>query len=140
MTLTVHEANYKSHMEWDNKDNQAYSTIFLRVNPSVAAVTASAATANAIWLALHAAFGQTSPSAIFTKFKSVISQKISMGSPTIDMMMMNEKFQCLTAAQVVIPEIMQAMILLNAMPKEYDGVTQTTLQMMEQNKLTFNYI
>jgi len=55
-------------------------------------------------------------------------------------MEMNENFQHLTAAQVVIPEIVQAMILLNAMPKEYDRVTQTTLQTMEQSKLMFNYI
>jgi len=44
------------------------------------------------------------------------------------------------AAKVVIPEIVQAMILLNAMPKEYDGVAQTMLQTQEQSKLTFNYV
>jgi len=30
------EANYKQRMDWDNKDDQAYGTILLRVNPSVA--------------------------------------------------------------------------------------------------------
>jgi len=55
-------------------------------------------------------------------------------------MVMNKNFQCLTAAQVAIPEIVQAMILLNAMPKEYNGVAQTTLQTQEQSKLMFNYI
>ena len=55
-------------------------------------------------------------------------------------MEMNKNFQCLMAAKVIIPEIMQAMILLNAMPKEYDRVAQTTLQTQEQSKLTFNYI
>jgi len=44
------------------------------------------------------------------------------------------------AARVVIPEIVQAMILLNAMPKEYDRVAQTMLQTQEQLKLMFNYI
>ena len=44
------------------------------------------------------------------------------------------------AAQVIIPEIVQAMILLNAMPKEYNRVAQTTLQRTEQSKLTFIYI
>ena len=55
-------------------------------------------------------------------------------------MVMNENFQCLMAAQVIIPEIMQAMILLNAMPKEYSGVTQITLQTIEQSKSMFNYV
>ena len=137
---TVHEANYKACMDWDNKDNQAYSTILLRVNPSVAAVAASAATAKAIWEALHAAFGTTGPLAIFTEFKSAISKKISMANPALNIMEMNENFQHLTAATIVIPEVVQAMILLNAIPKEYDGVTQTTLQTTEQSKLTFNYI
>jgi len=43
-------------------------------------------------------------------------------------------------AKVVIPEIVQVMILLNTMPKEYDRVTQTMLQTQEQSKLTFNYV
>ena len=127
-------------MEWDNKDDQAYGSILLQVNPSVAVVASGSATTNAIWLALQTAFGQTGPSAIFTKFKGAISKKISMGNPALDIMEMNEKFQHLTAAQVIISEVMQAMILLNAIPKEYDGVTQTTLQTMEASKLTFNYI
>jgi len=43
-------------------------------------------------------------------------------------MQMNKNFQCLMAATIVIPEVTQAMILLNAIPKEYDRVAQTTLQ------------
>jgi len=140
VTLTVWEANYKSHMEWDNKDDQAYGMILLRVNPSVATVTSSTTTANVVWLALHTAFSQTSPSAIFTEFKSAISQKISAASPAINIMAMNENFQHLMAAKLIIPEIVQVMILLNAMPKEYDRVAQTTLQTTEQSKLTFVYI
>jgi len=127
-------------MEWDNKDDQAYGSILLWVNPSVAAVATSATTANAAWLALYATFSQKGPLAIFTEFKSAISQKISMANPAIDIMVMNENFQCLMAARVVIPEIVQAMILLNAIPKQYDGVTQTMLQTQEQSKLMFNYI
>ena len=73
-------------MEWDNKDDQAYGSILLQVNPSVAALATSAATANAIWAALLAAFSQTGPLAIFTKFKSMISQKISAANPMIDIM------------------------------------------------------
>jgi len=55
-------------------------------------------------------------------------------------MEMYESFQHFTAATIIIPEVVQAMILLNAMPKEYDGVTQTTLQTTEQSKLMFNYV
>ena len=128
-SVAICKANYKSQMEWDNKDDQAYGMILLRVNPPVATVANSTATANAVWLALHAAFSQTGPLAIFTEFKGAIYQKISMASPTLDIMVVNKNSQHLTAAQVIIPEIMQAMILLNVMPKE-----------MEQSKLTFNYI
>jgi len=106
----------------------------------VAAVANSALTAKAVWEVLHAAFGTTSPLAIFTKFKSVISKKISMANPALDIMEMNENFQCLMAATIIIPEVVQAMILLNVIPKEYNRVAQTTLQTMEQSKLMFNYI
>ena len=40
------------------------------------------------------------------------------------------------AATIIILEVMQAMILLNAMPKEYDGVAQTTLQTTELSAQT----
>jgi len=53
---------------------------------------------------------------------------------------MYESFQHLMATTIVIPEVVQAMILLNAMPKEYDRVAQTTLQTTEQSKLMFNYV
>jgi len=80
------------HMEWDNKDNQAYVSILLQVNLSVAVLAASSATANTAWIALRAAFGQTGPLANFTEFKSMISQKISTANPTLDIMVMNENF------------------------------------------------
>jgi len=82
----------------------------------VAVLAASSTTANIAWLALRAAFGQTSLLAIFTEFKSAISLKISMANPTLDIMVMNKNFQHLTAAPVPISEIVQATIL-NAMPK-----------------------
>jgi len=127
-------------MDWDNKDNQAYGTILLHINPSVAVLANSALTAKAIWEALHAAFSTTGPLAIFTNFKNAISKKISMASPALDIMEMNKSFQHLMAATIIIPEVTQAMILLNTMPKKYNGVAQTTLQTTEQSKLTFNYI
>jgi len=105
----------------------------------VAVVANSSLTAKAVWEALHAAFGTTGPSAIFANFKNAIS-KISVANPAIDIMEMYKSFQCLMAATIVIPEVVQAMILLNTMPKEYNGVTQTTLQTTEQSKLTFNYV
>ena len=134
------EANYKQRMDWDNKDDQAYGTILLRVNPLVAVVANSSLTAKAIWEALHAAFGTTGPLAIFANFKNAISKKISVANPTPNIMEMNENFQWLMATTVVIPEVIQAMIFLNAMPKEYDGVAQTMLQTTEQSKLMFNYV
>jgi len=106
----------------------------------VAVVANSSLTAKAVWEALHAAFSTTGPSAIFADFKNAISKKISAANPAIDIMEMYKSFQRLTAATIVIPEVVQAMILLNTMPKEYNRVAQTTLQTTEQSKLTFNYV
>jgi len=99
-------------MDWDNKDDQAYGMILLWVNPSVAAIANSALTAKAVWEALYAAFGTTGPLAIFADFKNAISKKISTANPALDIMEMNESFQHLMAATIIIPEVMQAMILL----------------------------
>jgi len=44
-TAAAHEVNYKQCMDWDNKEDHAYSTILLWVNPSVAVVANSCLTA-----------------------------------------------------------------------------------------------
>jgi len=90
--IAIKQANWKARMEWDNKDDQAYRAILLYVNLSVAVLAASSTTVMAAWVALRAAFRQTSPLAIFTEFKNVISQKISMANPTLNIMAMNENF------------------------------------------------
>jgi len=41
-TSSAHKANYKQCMDWDNKDDKAYGTILLHVNPSVAVLANSA--------------------------------------------------------------------------------------------------
>jgi len=86
------EANYKQHMDWDNKNDQAYGTILLRVNPSIAVVANSCLTAKSVWEVLHAAFGTTGPLAIFADFKNAISKNISAANPAINIMEMNESF------------------------------------------------
>jgi len=75
-SAAAREANYKQHMDWDNKDDQAYGTILLRVNPSIAVIATSSLTAKEVWEALHTAFGTMGPSAIFADFKNAISKKI----------------------------------------------------------------
>ena len=77
------KANYKQCMDWDNKDDQAYGTILLRVNPSVAVLANSALTAKAIWEVLHAAFSTSGPSAIFADFKNAISRRSPWLTPLL---------------------------------------------------------
>jgi len=104
-TVAACEANYKQCMDWNNKDDQAYGMILLRVNPSVAAIANSTLTAKAVWEALHAAFSTTGPSAIFADFKNAISKKISTANPALDIMEMNENFQHLMATTITISEV-----------------------------------
>jgi len=46
-STAINQANVKAQMEWDNKDDQAYRSILLQVNPSVAILAATSATAMA---------------------------------------------------------------------------------------------
>jgi len=46
-------------------------------------------------------------------------------------------FSHLNTASIIIPAIIQAMILLNAMPKEFDSIGATMLQMKTTAEITF---
>ena len=39
-STTTKQANYRAYIEWDNKDDQAYGSILLQVNPSVVVLAA----------------------------------------------------------------------------------------------------
>jgi len=70
-------------MDWDNKDDQAYGTILLRVNPSVAVLANSSLTAKAIWGGATCCLGTTGPLGYLANFKNAISKKISPANPTL---------------------------------------------------------
>jgi hypothetical protein len=53
---------------------------------------------------------------------------------------MADKFQHLTVQNITIPELVQAMVLLAAIPCDYDILSSTILSMTETSQLTFKLV
>jgi len=74
---------------------------------------------------------------ISADFQKAISHCVWANNLAPDMLEIARVFSHLNMASIVIPTIIQAMILLNAMPKEFDSIRATMLQKKTTAKITF---
>jgi hypothetical protein len=94
-----------------------------------------------IWENLSAAFATPGPAAIFNDFAKVVNLRLqSNRHPAADMNTMWDLFERLRAQQVVIPDILRTLILLNAIPSSLQSVVSVTLQTKATDQLTFDDI
>jgi len=78
--------------------------------------------AHTIWTELHRVFGVQGPLQIFADFQKAISYHVWANNLAPNMLEIARAFGHCNMASIIIPTIIQAMILLNAMPKEFDSV------------------
>jgi len=85
-------------------------------------------------------FGVQGPLQLYADFKQATSHCVCLNDPAPDLLEIAHAFSCLTAASVIIPPIIQAMILLNALPHKYENIGQMLLQTETITNLTFKII
>jgi hypothetical protein len=96
--------------------------------------------AKQVWELLATNYGVDGPSQAFIDFRTAITIKILANNPSLSISQMADKFQCLTAQNIAIPEFVQAMVLLAAMLRNYDSLSSTVLLMTETSQLTFKLV
>jgi len=125
---------------WDNRNNKAEGYILLRLSPQcLQAVTSKTTTFN-IWTELQIVFGVQGPLQFHANFKQATSHHVHLNDPAPDLLEITRAFGHLTVASVIIPPIVQAMILLNALPCKYENIGQMLLQMETITTLTFKIV
>jgi hypothetical protein len=86
-------------------------------------------------------FATPGPAAIFNDFSKVVNLRLQSNQhPAANMNTMWDLFEQLRAQQVVIPDILRVLILLNAIPSSLQSVISVTLQTKVTNQLTFDDI
>jgi hypothetical protein len=129
-----------SIMAWENKNDQAFGSIILRLAPSLRQRANAKSTAKQVWELLATNYGVDGPSQAFIDFRTAITIKILANNPSPSISQMANKFQHLTAQNIAIPELVQAMVLLAAMPRDFDSLSSTVLSMTETAQLTFKLV
>jgi len=125
---------------WDNRNDQAEGYILLRLSPQCLQAVASKKTAFEIWTELSTVFGVQGPSQIYADFKQATSHHVRLNDPAPDLLEIARAFGHLMTASIVIPPIVQAMILLDALPCEYESIAQMLLQSEDLMTLTFKVV
>jgi hypothetical protein len=125
---------------WENKNDQAFGSIVLRLAPLLRQRANAKTTAKQVWELLATDYGVDGPSQAFINFRMAITIKIPANNPSPSISQMADKFQRLTAQNIAIPELVQAMVLLAAMPCNYDSLASTVLSTTETSQLTFKLV
>jgi len=112
---------------WDLADMQANGCLTLKLAHSMRTGTAGA-TSHITWTALQTAFARTGVSAVYQDFKAAMRCKVSTHNPARDITKLFTHLERLRANTVVIPDYVQGMMLLNAIPEEWDHVAAYYVQ------------
>src|SRR5882672_4168953 len=93
------------------------------------------------WQVLANLYGDSSYSATYSDFKQVLGIKLSGNNPIPEIKQMATLFGRLTGNKFELPDPVEAMILLAAIPSKWDNVAQLYLQRTDlQTSLTFDKV
>ena len=71
-------------------------------------------------------WSQTGISAIYQDYKATIQIRVGMSNPAKDITRLQTHFECLSANNAPVSAYKQGMILLSAIPDEWDHIAVTT--------------
>jgi hypothetical protein len=117
-----------------------FGSIVLHLAPSLRQCANAKKMAKEVWELLATDYGVDGPSQAFIDFRTAITIKIPANNPSPQILQMADKFQRLMAQNIVIPELVQAMVLLAVMPRDYDSLSSTVLSTTETSMLTFKLV
>jgi hypothetical protein len=129
LTLVVlpTQANLDAIAAWDKADEQAQGILGLRLSTNLR--THLGVTAHTLWQALDNAFGHPGISSIYADLQAALHVKILGGqNPQVEMQWLLTLFERLYANGMAISNPIQGMMLLNALPPKWDGVSMVYLQ------------
>ena len=107
--------------EWTKHDQQAMGSLILHVAPSIQQDVSHFAQSHEIWEHLDNTYGTATPTSVYKDFKEALNIRINANQhpgPQVDKMV--ACFQRLTSNSIIIPDQIQAMMLLAALPQKWE--------------------
>lgn len=121
LSATPTDAERATHKIWKSFNQKALANLVLRINPTIREEVASLTKANDIWTHLKTHFDVIQPTTVFKDFKEAISIRIDASKhPLPQVNKLQAAVHRLSTNGVSIPEIIQAMILLSALPPKWE--------------------
>ena len=135
-TLTRPPAAGDAQAAWDLKDEMANGSLILQLAHNLRTGTVGATSATT-WTNIQTTFARTGVSVVYQDFNVAMRCKVSCGNSAKNITKLFTHLEHLRANQVVIPDYVQGMMLLNAIPDEWDHIAayyvQTTQAVVNVN-------
>ena len=115
------KAECTARKAWKSANQKALANIILRVTATIRVDLNPLTTADAVWNRLKSYFDVVQPTTIFKDFKEAVSIRIDTSQhPLPQINRLQVSVHRLTTNGVAIPEIIQAMLLLLALPPKWE--------------------
>ena len=122
--------------DWDESDLQVNSLIALRLSPNLR--THLGTTSALTWTSLNTTFGQPHFTTIFGEFTEALRVRLSpTHNPQVKIQRLWTILECLRANGCILSDYLQGMILLRAIPKEWDNIASMYCNAMTMANITF---
>jgi hypothetical protein len=105
---------------WRNLDDEAFDAIMLSLNLMIRSETSSLAMSQDLWEFLKLKYATSEPSSICRDLMSISTARFQAAQLVPSVAQMAEKFQRLTAQNILVPDMLQATLLLAALPRKYE--------------------
>jgi hypothetical protein len=123
--------------QWDKDDDAVIGSINLRTSASLHNIGAAATSSKNLWDLLLANLGTPGPALIWQDFRTVTTTRISMNNPMNNINKIATSLGRLATNSMSLPNLIQGMILLAAIPHEHDHLAAAILQGESITTLTF---
>ena len=132
-------ADLITQADWDEVDHQVISLIVLRLSANLH--THLGATAALTWMSLENTFGTPHFTSVFKDFEEVLKIKLQVGhNPQVEIQRIWTILECLQANGCTLTNYIQGMILLHAIPAQWDNIASMYCNGMTQANVSFNDI
>ena len=141
ISATSTDAERAAHKAWKSANQKALANLVLRVNPTIRVDLDALNTADTVWNRLKLYFDVVQPTTVFKDFKEAISIRIDATKhPLPQINRLQASVHRLSINGVAIPENIQAMILLSALPPKWEMLVSILCTNYEITNLELKHV
>ena len=136
-TITLLQRKVDLHAEWEDNNERILDYITLKISAPIQQITANVTNARTLWNELATNYSTTRSAGIFMDFQAVTDWKFDdRKDPQTSINELLARINRLTADGLTLPNNIQAMILLKAVPRNWDNFAGMILATTAVSDLT----